>query len=29
MSHDWPEGIYNFGNKDRLLKIKPFFEKDV
>lgn len=25
LSHDWPRGIYKYGNIDQLLKIKPFF----
>lgn len=29
LSHDWPEGIYNYGNKDRLLEKKPFFKSDI
>ena len=28
-SHDWPRGIYNFGNVERLLKKKPFFREEV
>lgn len=29
LSHDWPEGIYQFGDQKKLLKIKPYFEKDI
>lgn len=29
MSHDWPVGIEQFGNKARLLKNKPFFKQDI
>ncbi|XP_064598274.1 lariat debranching enzyme-like [Liolophura sinensis] len=29
MSHDWPRGIYNFGNKDALLRHKPFLKQEV
>lgn len=29
VSHDWPEGIYNYGNVKKLLKMKPFFKNDV
>ena len=25
ISHDWPRGIYNYGNTDELLRWKPFF----
>uniref|UniRef100_A0A1B6CUA3 Lariat debranching enzyme C-terminal domain-containing protein n=2 Tax=Clastoptera arizonana TaxID=38151 RepID=A0A1B6CUA3_9HEMI len=28
-SHDWPRGVYNYGNVGQLLKIKPFFMKEV
>lgn len=28
-SHDWPEGIYNYGSVNKLLKMKPFFTNDV
>lgn len=26
LSHDWPNGIYKFGNINQLLKKKPFFK---
>ncbi|KAH3663551.1 hypothetical protein OGAPHI_004952 [Ogataea philodendri] len=29
ISHDWPEGIYDYGLKDQLLKNKPFFKTDI
>lgn len=29
VSHDWPTGVYNFGNKDDLLRQKPFFKDEV
>ncbi|XP_060519457.1 lariat debranching enzyme [Cylas formicarius] len=29
LSHDWPTGICNFGNKKQLLKRKPFFKEDI
>lgn len=29
ISHDWPTGVYNFGNKDELLRRKPFFRNEV
>jgi len=29
LSHDWPEGIVEYGNKELLLKRKPFFRKDL
>ncbi|EDW76710.1 uncharacterized protein Dwil_GK19869 [Drosophila willistoni] len=29
MSHDWPTGIYEYGNKEHLLKRKPFFADDM
>ncbi|KAJ9575911.1 hypothetical protein L9F63_007223 [Diploptera punctata] len=29
LSHDWPRGIYNYGEKEILLKSKPFFTKEV
>lgn len=28
-SHDWPEGIYNYGNVNKLLSKKPFFKADI
>ncbi|ODV95296.1 hypothetical protein PACTADRAFT_85423 [Pachysolen tannophilus NRRL Y-2460] len=29
LSHDWPQGIENYGNLNRLLRFKPFFQKDI
>ncbi|CCE61925.1 hypothetical protein TPHA_0B02520 [Tetrapisispora phaffii CBS 4417] len=29
MSHDWPNGIVYHGNYKELLKVKPFFKRDV
>ncbi|KAJ8919810.1 hypothetical protein NQ315_006339 [Exocentrus adspersus] len=29
LSHDWPNGIYNFGNTQQLLKKKPFFRDEI
>lgn len=29
MSHDWPRGIYHFGDKQRLIQKKPFFEAEI
>ena len=29
LSHDWPSDIWNFGNRDRLLKQKPYFKADM
>ncbi|PKY51763.1 RNA lariat debranching enzyme [Rhizophagus irregularis] len=29
LSHDWPTGITNFGNVNKLLKTKPFFGPDI
>lgn len=29
ISHDWPTGIYNFGNKNELLRRKPFFKDEM
>ena len=29
MSHDWPRGIYHYGNRDDLLRQKPFFRAEV
>ncbi|KIH42564.1 hypothetical protein ANCDUO_27451, partial [Ancylostoma duodenale] len=28
ISHDWPAGIVDFGDKDWLLRVKPFFVDD-
>ncbi|XP_014280568.1 lariat debranching enzyme [Halyomorpha halys] len=29
LSHDWPRGVYNYGNVKKLLKAKQFFEEDI
>jgi len=29
MSHDWPRGIYHFGDLDGLLRRKRFFAQDI
>ncbi|KAM7356005.1 lariat debranching enzyme [Cochliomyia hominivorax] len=29
MSHDWPKGIYNFGNKQQLGRFKPFLREEM
>ncbi|KAH8361620.1 hypothetical protein KR084_010431 [Drosophila pseudotakahashii] len=29
LSHDWPTGIYEYGNKAQLLRKKPFFAADM
>ncbi|XP_065360985.1 lariat debranching enzyme [Calliphora vicina] len=29
MSHDWPKGIYNFGNKEQLARFKPFLREEM
>lgn len=29
VSHDWPRGVYHFGNKDQLVRKKPFFRDEV
>ena len=29
LSHDWPRGIYHFGNTNALLNKKPFFREEV
>jgi len=29
LSHDWPSGIYRFGNVDSLLRRKPFLAQDI
>eukprot|EP00192_Tetraselmis_astigmatica_P005189 CAMPEP_0117670614 /NCGR_PEP_ID=MMETSP0804-20121206/12866_1 /TAXON_ID=1074897 /ORGANISM="Tetraselmis astigmatica, Strain CCMP880" /LENGTH=454 /DNA_ID=CAMNT_0005478963 /DNA_START=166 /DNA_END=1526 /DNA_ORIENTATION=+ len=29
LSHDWPRGVYNHGNREQLLRKKPFFRKEV
>lgn len=29
LSHEWPTGIYQYGDKARLLKLKPYFREEV
>ncbi|VDL64195.1 unnamed protein product [Nippostrongylus brasiliensis] len=29
ITHDWPAGIVEYGNKDQLLRVKPFFHDDI
>jgi lariat debranching enzyme len=29
LSHDWPTGIWDYGDRDQLLKTKPFFRDDI
>jgi len=29
LSHDWPLGVYRFGNVDELLRIKPYFREEI
>jgi lariat debranching enzyme len=29
LSHDWPTGIWDYGDRDQLLKTKPFFHDDI
>lgn len=29
LSHDWPRGVTDFGNKTQLLRFKPFFREDI
>lgn len=29
ISHDWPTGVYNFGNKEELLRWKSFFRDEM
>jgi lariat debranching enzyme len=29
LSHDWPQGVWDFGNKQQLLRCKPFFRDDI
>jgi lariat debranching enzyme len=26
LSHDWPSGVWDYGNKEQLIRFKPFFE---
>jgi lariat debranching enzyme len=29
LSHDWPSGVWDYGNKEQLIRFKPFFEEDM
>ncbi|BET03163.1 Lariat debranching enzyme [Nesidiocoris tenuis] len=29
VSHDWPQGVYNYGDKANLVRMKPFFKDEV
>lgn len=29
LSHDWPKGIYNYGNKEQLARFKPFLREEM
>mmetsp|Transcript_15336 Transcript_15336/g.13872 ORF Transcript_15336/g.13872 Transcript_15336/m.13872 type:complete len:378 (+) Transcript_15336:38-1171(+) len=29
LSHDWPQGIVDYGDKNQLLRIKPYFAEDI
>lgn len=29
LSHDWPEQIWEYGNKEQLLRFKPYFREDI
>jgi len=29
LSHDWPHGIWDYGNVNQLLKVKPYFQEDM
>lgn len=29
VSHDWPRGIVNYGDKEGLLRYKPYFRQEV
>mmetsp|Transcript_411 Transcript_411/g.477 ORF Transcript_411/g.477 Transcript_411/m.477 type:complete len:421 (+) Transcript_411:32-1294(+) len=29
LSHDWPTGVYNHGDKQTLLRMKPYFRQEV
>jgi lariat debranching enzyme len=29
ISHDWPLNIHNYGNAQELIRMKPFFEKEI
>ncbi|XP_044270846.1 lariat debranching enzyme [Tribolium madens] len=29
LSHDWPSGVWEYGDKAQLIRFKPFFEDDI
>lgn len=29
LSHDWPLGVYKYGNIDQLLRVKPYFREEI
>jgi lariat debranching enzyme len=29
LSHDWPVGVTDFGDKNMLLRFKPYFQEDI
>lgn len=29
LSHDWPAGVWDYGNKEKLLRTKPYFRDDM
>lgn len=29
LSHDWPNGIWNYGDLNQLLRVKPYFKDDI
>lgn len=29
LSHDWPQQIWEYGNKEQLLRFKPYFREDI
>ena len=29
LSHDWPQGIWKYGDESYLLRCKPFFREDM
>lgn len=29
LSHDWPQYIYNYGDLEQLVRLKPFFKRDI
>jgi lariat debranching enzyme len=29
LSHDWPSGIWDYGDVSQLLRLKPYFQEDI